>query len=312
MTGFAREIRRADMVVCTGGGFMNDVFFTRHAAGVLATLAAAQQLGRPTAMFGQGIGPLRRSWNVQRAEEVLERLRALGLRSAELGPFASVLESAHNWEVTGDDALSVAGVEQPAAQGVAIGLNVRPRLYAGVGFVELNKVRAAIREVATVLSASVAAIPIAINQEASDFDAIAAIAPSVRDSAPPENTADLRRSVATCRIVITCSYHAAVFALARGIPIVALSCTDYYSTKFAGLSALFPDGAVTRLDLRADHGPSIVAGAVAAWNTKESKRDEMVRAAREMVERSRVLWESFHADVESYNWARNALGGRRI
>src|ERR1700744_241307 len=50
-------VRQADLVVSSGGGFINDVFWV-HAAGVLGVLAAAQRLGKPTAMFGQGIGPL--------------------------------------------------------------------------------------------------------------------------------------------------------------------------------------------------------------------------------------------------------------
>jgi colanic acid/amylovoran biosynthesis protein len=39
---------------------------------------------------------------------------------------------------------------------------------------------------------------------------------------------------------VTGSYHAAVFALAAGVPTVCLSNSDYYNAKFSGIAALFP------------------------------------------------------------------------
>jgi len=45
-----------------------------------------------------------------------------------------------------------------------------------------------------------------------------------------------------CRIVITGSYHAGVFALSQGIPVIGLVASDYYQWKFDGLAHQFGDG----------------------------------------------------------------------
>lgn len=53
------------------------------------------------------------------------------------------------------------------------------------------------------------------------------------------------RQVSRCRLVVTGAYHAAVFALAQGIPVVCLSNSTYYSAKFQGLEDLFGCGCET-------------------------------------------------------------------
>jgi colanic acid/amylovoran biosynthesis protein len=53
------------------------------------------------------------------------------------------------------------------------------------------------------------------------------------------------RLVHSCRVVVTGSYHAAVFALADGVPAVGLAGSHYYEDKFKGLSTLFGDACQT-------------------------------------------------------------------
>ena len=45
-----------------------------------------------------------------------------------------------------------------------------------------------------------------------------------------------------CRLVVTGSYHAGVFALAQGIPVIGLVATEYYQWKFDGLAHQFGEG----------------------------------------------------------------------
>ncbi len=52
-----------------------------------------------------------------------------------------------------------------------------------------------------------------------------------------------------CRVVLAGSYHAAVFALSQGVPVVAVHASDYYQVKFTGLAAMFPGG-LSLVDLR--------------------------------------------------------------
>ena len=43
-------------------------------------------------------------------------------------------------------------------------------------------------------------------------------------------------------MLVTGAYHAAVFALTQGIPVIALSTSRYYEDKFLGLADMFGTG----------------------------------------------------------------------
>ena len=70
------------------------------------------------------------------------------------------------------------------------------------------------------------------------FD-VASVASSDVSVSTPE---DVCRLIQRCRVVVTGSYHAAVFALAQGIPAVGLTASRYYQQKLHGLAAQFGAG----------------------------------------------------------------------
>jgi polysaccharide pyruvyl transferase WcaK-like protein len=70
---------------------------------------------------------------------------------------------------------------------------------------------------------------------------------SLPNGSPLEALDAVVRQVQKCRLVITGSYHAGVFALAKGIPTIGLAKSAYYIDKFIGLSALFGLGCETVL-----------------------------------------------------------------
>ena len=126
-------IQDSDMVIISGGGFITD-YFKNHADGILDTLQLAQNLGKPTAMFGQGIGPLENKFVRKKAKRVLPRLKVLGLRdgltSMDYGKRLNVPQD--RIIVTGDDAIEVAiNQAQPSAGKRNIGVNIRQAYYAG-------------------------------------------------------------------------------------------------------------------------------------------------------------------------------------
>lgn len=125
-------VRGADVLVAAGGGYVTDTWLT-HATGVLGLLSLAQRLGKPTAMFGQGIGPISRPSLKMQARAVLPRLTTLGLREGTLSrPLArSYGVRADRTIVTGDDALElIDGTE--ASTGQFLGINMRVSNYSGV------------------------------------------------------------------------------------------------------------------------------------------------------------------------------------
>ncbi|HEY5181170.1 MAG TPA: polysaccharide pyruvyl transferase family protein [Dermatophilaceae bacterium] len=243
-------VRWADVVVASGGGYLNDTWWW-HGFGVLSVLDLAQRLGKPTAMFGQGLGPLTHPVLRRQARRVLPRLHVLGLREAVTGsPLAEVLGvPAGRVVVTGDDALDLVSsvatdtAGKPRAE-EALGVNARISGYAGVDGPVAGLVGATLARVVADKRAAVIGLPVSRYERDSDLSSIRSLWPGplpagsvVQDLETP---GALAAAAAGCRAVVTGSYHAAVFALAAGVPTVCLSNSDYYNAKFSGIAALFP------------------------------------------------------------------------
>src|SRR2546421_1692869 len=122
-----QAVRAADLVVASGGGYVTDTWWW-HGAGVLSLLRLAQRLGKPTAMFGQGVGPISERGRggpralCRQARAVLPRLAVLGLREDRIGKDLAISLGvpAGAVAITGDDALELIP-EGSAADGRAHG-----------------------------------------------------------------------------------------------------------------------------------------------------------------------------------------------
>lgn len=79
---FIQMIREANLVVSTGGGFITDSFFNETAS-KLESLSLAAKLGKPTVIFGQGIGPLNDSMNYNQTKSTLPQVDLITLREKE-------------------------------------------------------------------------------------------------------------------------------------------------------------------------------------------------------------------------------------
>ena len=119
---FLTAIDRADLVVVSGAGVITDAF-PENALGVLATLAMAIERGIPTAMFGQGLGPILGAELRSRAAEVLPHVRLIAVRErlSSVPLLQSLGVSPDRIVVTGDDAIEMA---MPA--GLADGEKLEP------------------------------------------------------------------------------------------------------------------------------------------------------------------------------------------
>jgi colanic acid/amylovoran biosynthesis protein len=86
--------------------------------------------------------------------------------------------------------------------------------------------------------------------------------------------ANIRR----CRVVVTGSYHAAVFALSNGIPVVCVVGSHYYGTKFYGLVSQFGEA-----------GKAGCRVVVPNAEDPEGSRAELIAAIREQWDRAEAL-----------------------
>jgi len=298
-------IRWADVVVASGGGYLNDTWWW-HGFGVLSVLDLAQRLGKPTAMFGQGLGPLSQGALRHQARRVLPRLRVLGLREGVVGlPLARSLGvPAARVVVTGDDALDLAGsvpttssTAIPSIAGDAIGVNARVTGYAGVDGSVAARVGATLAGAVAQRGARVIGLPVSRYEPDSDLSSIRSLWPGplpagsvAEDLATPMA---LAAAAASCRAVVTGSYHAAVFALAAGVPTVCLSNSDYYNAKFSGIAALFPASAqVVSLEGR-DLEQRLLEAIDRAWDADERTRQATCEQAATQAAASAGLYERF-------------------
>ncbi len=290
-TDLLPAIRRADVVVSSGGGFINDTFWW-HGVGVLSVLAMAQRLGTPTAMFGQGIGPLTNPILKRLLRVVTPRLAVLGLREG-VGSLPIVSRASVASEsviVTGDDALLLATPPARPVTGIRIGVNVRAAGYSGVTEAAGRQVIGVVECAARRRGVDTVALPVEYNSAASDLRVLG-------DEGSDGTPEQLISRAAGCRVVATGSYHAAVFALAVGVPAVCITNSGYYDGKFRGLAALFPGGChIVRSGPQ--FGRDATRALIRAWDTTESDRDAIHRNARRQVAAADAAYQRFGAIVE--------------
>ena len=111
----------------------------------------------------------------------------------------------------------------------------------------------------------------------------------------------LIEQTARCRIVVTGAYHAAVFALAQGIPAVCLSNSPYYLAKFEGLEDLFDVGCTTIALDDPQLTIKLTAAMEEAWNSVDRVRLPLLRAAATQIEKGRSAYRHIRSLLDPSN-----------
>lgn len=279
-----QAVRAADLVVASGGGYITDKW-SRNAIGILCVLQLAQRLGKPTAMFGQGLGPMTQPALRARASAVFPHLAVLGLREDQAGEALALELGVKRAAVTitGDDALAVIP-DKGLADGQALGINLRVADYAGVDSSDAQAISSILLRSAEEFAAPIEPLPISSQPADSDVAAINALMASAGgrsgiSSGELPTTDALAASAANCRAIVTGSYHAAVFALAQGVPAVCLTKSAYYDAKFAGLKALFPTACSVLCVGEPDFGARLTEAIAGAWHLPRSAREAALNSA---------------------------------
>jgi polysaccharide pyruvyl transferase WcaK-like protein/GT2 family glycosyltransferase len=327
-----QAVRVADLVVASGGGYVTDTWWW-HGAGVLSLLRLAQRLGKPTAMFGQGVGPISERGRggsralCRQARAVLPGLAVLGLREDRIGKDLAISLGipAGAVAVTGDDALELipegsaadgSAHGGSAQRGGALGVSMRVSPYAGVDRTAAETVGDLVVRAAEAFQAPIVTLPVSRYPVDGDLDALRALLHRERsgadivlhDLATPEA---LISACAGCRVIVTGSYHAAVFGLARGVPAVCLTRSAYYDAKFAGLTALFPGAcfviSLDQPDLAGRLGQTIDQ----AWHLPVQARDGARKAAARQRQAGRQAYARLR-DVVEKNLVRPTADRREL
>ena len=243
---FLSVVSNAELFVVAGMGGLTSAFHD-YTVMILNTLALAQAHKVPTVLFGQGIGPFDPDLRKQ-AARVLRRVDYIALREGRYGP--SLLCEwgipKGRWSVTGDDAIELAFPNHSESTGNAIGVNLRLSEYSAVTESIASNLREPLQQSARSLGASLRAIPISRLPDEADALQVEILFKGYDLVEYPDSPIDTPLGVVDeikhCRLVVTGSYHAGVFALAQGIPVIGLVASEYYQWKFDGLAHQFGEG----------------------------------------------------------------------
>ena len=296
---FRKRLTGADLLVVNGMGGFTDAF-REEACAILDTLKAVSWAGVPIAAFGQGIGPITDPELLAKAREVLPRLKLIGLREGRMGLplLVSLGVPSEIIHVTGDDAIELAYQLRPASLGDAIGINLRLADYAETDDETVAKLREPLRRIAQALNSSLIPVPISFHLvRDSDVEAIGKLleGQSQSSQAAIESPEDVIRQIGKCRVVVTGSYHAGVFALAQGIPVVGLVQSAYYEQKFDGLQEQFPGGCRSIDFMRPVASGEIEDAIRSAWESAEVVRGSLLEAAARQIELGHAAYRTVRA-----------------
>ena len=287
--------RTSSLVLALGGGYLTDQDFAQSTR-VLSLLEHAQQAGVPTAMLGQGLGPIDDPTLLARASQVLPAVDVIALRERRRGPelLARVGVPASRIEVTGDDAIELAYELRRPDLGTDIGVCLRVAGYSPVTEHAKQAAAAALRSVAAEVQAGLVPVMIA-EYRSQDRRSTMPLVQGFADARRPLGRFARPQEVATqvgrCRVMVTGAYHAAVFALSQGIPVVGLTSSVYYDDKLLGLADMFGEGLVVlRLDI--DAFEQRLQDAVrSAWDSAPEIRLRLLASAAQQITTSRQGFE---------------------
>jgi polysaccharide pyruvyl transferase WcaK-like protein len=292
---FLEAIKNADLLaVCGSGGFADSC--REWNLSILSVIETAIRRGIPVAMLGQGMGPLNDPTVLSRARAILPRVALITLRGSKGGlPLLEAI-GVHPARVltTGDEAIELSYAERADEPGCAVGINLRVAFYAEVRTDAIEKVGSVLQDFARRHNIPLIPIPIAFHDCANDRDTIRQLLAGFDDDSDGGRSLDtplkLVEQTARCRILVTGAYHAAVFALAQGIPVVCLTNSSYYLAKFQGLQDLFGLGCATVMLDDPDLPVKLAAAVESTWNSAEAVRLPLIRSARRQIEASQSAY----------------------
>jgi Polysaccharide pyruvyl transferase len=280
---FLESLAEADLVVSTGAGAFNDHFATR-ALEILDLLELAKRHGAATALLGHGFGPLTDARLLQRARDVLPTLDLITLRERVAGEplLAALGVPGDRMLTTGDDAVELGYRARTDRAGTGLGFNLRLARYSHIDPRCAEIAGAVVMDAAERHGAEPLSISISQHPAERDADVVAGVLDAAVDPGP-DTALGVAERIGRCRVVVTGSYHAAVFALAQGIPAVGVTQSAYYDVKFEGLRDQF-DGLLGVVSLAdADFAHHLSRAIDDAWRGADDLRPRLLEAARRQI-----------------------------
>lgn len=234
--GLIDRLREVDAVLIAGGGNLNSPYgwllYER-----VATAAVARALGKPVVVTGQTLGPTLSSHDRRTVARLLEWASLVSLRESSSVTLARSIAPEHPAIVGGlDDAFAWRADAPDAGPGTRIVATFSPGGSAGVLGRALDHL--AERHDLVVDLVPHMATPGERDGDVAFHEEVAASARSGRVvSLPLADAARAADAVGGAAHVVTSRYHPAVFAAARGVPVLALVKDAYSQVRIRGALA---------------------------------------------------------------------------
>jgi len=298
---------RCDVLIVSGAGLLTDAY-ARRATSVLELVNSAVRREATTALMGQGVSRFTDQELVAMARVVLPRVDLIGLREERTS--RPVLRDMgvpdRKMVTTGDDALELAfaaGADLPSGDGLGLGLRVAR--YSGLTQAHLEMVAAVVTELGRSLQARL--VPIPISEVAKENDAV--VLARIHEPGQQERAESPIGRVQRCRLVVAGSYHAAVFALAQGIPAIGLTASDYYTEKFLGLADQF-NGLCPLVRLNHPSAAEELRSSInETWRSARDVQPALLAATKRQIGAGRAAYRRLHCVEDSRAIVFSSRGG---
>lgn len=298
---FMSALQSTDLFVFSGAGMITDAF-AWDAVQSLETLYLAKRLGARTAILGHMLGPVAHQELKRVCCRVLPQVDLISVRErlTSLPFLAECGVPPDQARITGDDALGVLCPPDVAPTSrSALGVNVRAAFYSGLNDDTTPQLSAALRRLSQQLGARIEPLAVAHHKEDDDAAALSAVNIGYSNtSQKPESPQALKQRIATCRVVVAGSYHAAVFALAQGIPALGLVFSPYYEAKFKGLRDLFGSGCRYIDGRLRGWDQELQMAASDLWHNAHYWEEELLRSARRQYVSGQAAYQQLRDIVE--------------
>jgi colanic acid/amylovoran biosynthesis protein len=290
------SISRTDVMVVTGMGGITDAF-PEYARGLLERIAQALAFKKPVFMLGQGIGPLHSPDLRSKAAAVLPHVRFIALREGRSGLplLRSLGVPSHRMMVTGDDAIELANSSGSAKGGRGLGVNLRSAGYAATDSAFISECGEIVQRSARKFEAPMVPVPISSvpgEEDAFTIQLLSAGYPELLDGGMDLDTPlKVISQIKSCRIVFAGSYHAAVFSLSVGVPVVCFAKSHYYRDKFLGLAELFGAGCIVILACQPNWKLLLADVLERCWHSADELKPLLLAAAERQILLSRAAYQ---------------------